>query len=233
MCKFSLPDVTPDKKKVMQVTIILFLVAAGLLKHASSYLLFSTSMTINNSKQTFLCASGGDRTDRSKRQSRVGQLVRSEIATIIKYGSLKTEHNLGSFLRKQISVVDANVSPDLRQARISVSIIQSDGVGEIEKREAFSWLVKNKNPIRFLLAQQLSHMKSVPDLTFVQTDVGAAVDVISMLDKISTGFTRERIGKFGQNDDELPVGMFEDLDFDDDDDDDSMNTFDDDVEDVE
>lgn len=61
---------------------------------------------------------------RSKRQERVGQLVSSELGKIIHSGIIKgrdveyMEHEL----RQRISVVKTDVSPDLRQARVSVSI---------------------------------------------------------------------------------------------------------------
>ena len=48
--------------------------------------------------------------------------------------------------------------------------------GEVGKRRAFSWLVDNNTSIKHALSQRLKHMKSIPSLTFVQTDVGGAVD---------------------------------------------------------
>eukprot|EP00957_Ditylum_brightwellii_P011501 869725-Ditylum_brightwellii.AAC.1 len=57
------------------------------------------------------------------------------------------------------------------------------------------------------MAQRLSHMKMVPDLTFVQVDVGAAVDVMNLIEKVSSGYKRKNIGTFGGDDDSLPYGM--------------------------
>lgn len=175
---------------------------------------------------------GGMMIDKSKRQFRVGQLVRSEVASIIRAGhEVKyADSELDGDLRSRISVVNADVSPDLRQARITVSII-SKPVGEgrsgmigdavVEKRLAYSWLVKNTKQIRHALAKRLKHMKSVPNLTFAQADVGAAVDVMQKIDRIFDGTSNMRsdYGGLGSPED-LYAQMDEDddeFDFDDED----------------
>lgn len=213
-------------------------------------------------------SSYGKNNDRSKRQERVGQLIRSEIATVIQNGYVKnTSGDLDDDLRRRINVVNADVSPDLRQARITVSIIKShvrnvsntddendmededmeyavssrSGDAVVDRRRAYSWLVKNSKQIRHSIAQRLSHMKTVPLISFVQVDVGAAVDVMNLIDKVSNaGYKRDYIGVYGQNNDELPKGMYlesemEDEDWDDeedwedndDDDDDEITNIDD------
>lgn len=196
-------------------------------------------------------------------------MIRKEIATVLQNGYVKnTMGELNDDLRRRINVVNADVSPDLRQARITVSIIKSivrDAVEEdeqeeedeeeeydeendeeyeddeddedfeysvssnsgdavVDRRRAYAWLVKNSKQIRHSIAQRLSHMKSVPTLMFVQVDVGAAVDVMNLIDKVSNGnYKRDYIGVYGQNNDELPEGMYleselEDEDWDDDED---------------
>lgn len=132
--------------------------------------------------------------------------------------------------------MNADVSPDLKQARITVSIIKphvrnvmdddeeddDDEGGEdydytisnrngdavVDRRRAYSWLVKNSKQIRHSIAQRLSHMKSIPNIMFVQVDVGAAVDVMNLIDKVANGYKRDYVGQFGQNNDELPEGMY-------------------------
>jgi ribosome-binding factor A len=197
--------------------------------------------------------------DRSKRQERVGHLVRTEIANILQLGyPIKNQNGyIDEELRRRINVVSADVSPDLRQARITVSIIkptktvatnddteydeeeedefdvddaeedefdESDeelimpkqvfpvsqsGSAAIDRRRAYSWLVKNTKQIRHAMSQRLSHMKGIPDLTFVQADVGAAVDVMKLIEKVSKGgYKRESIGTFGGDDDNLPNNMY-------------------------
>ncbi|GMH55939.1 hypothetical protein TrRE_jg3539 [Triparma retinervis] len=172
--------------------------------------------------------------DRSKRQERVGREVRGEIAQIIFNGyEVKDGSTLPFDLRSTISILSADVSPDLRQARVSVSIRDSDE-GEVGKRRAFSWLVDNNTSIRHALSQRLKHMKSIPSLTFVQQDVGGAVDVMNIIDKIGKGAKRESLGIYGGNDDELPEGWMlddeDDEEEDDEEDDDDEADFDFDLE---
>mmetsp|Transcript_17906 Transcript_17906/g.36771 ORF Transcript_17906/g.36771 Transcript_17906/m.36771 type:complete len:257 (+) Transcript_17906:221-991(+) len=63
------------------------------------------------------------RDERSKRQFRVGEFVRTELATILHTGLIKGDASyLEQDLRQRISIVSVDVSPDLRQARVSVSI---------------------------------------------------------------------------------------------------------------
>ena len=232
---------------------------------------------------------------RSKRQERVGQLVRTELSQILHSGNIKGELIGGPLeyeLRQRISVVSANVSPDLRQARIAVSIrtppkakttthqeqsqeeeeeqqqqleppvststahsssslsslvtssdqvlstedtsfpVSSDGDEEssgsgmtssttsivMDKRRAYSWLVKNTKPIRHTLAQKMKHMKNCPNLSFAQVDVAAAVDVMYLIDQISSGAKRESIDWLdgAPNNDDNVLAQFDDDDDDDD-----------------
>lgn len=199
--------------------------------------------------------------DRSKRQERVGHVVRTELASIIQQGfSIKHADYLDDDLRRRINIVNANVSPDLRQARITVSVmaakksqsidseLEDEDLDEgeqifetdatVDKRRAYSWLVRSSKMIRHSMAQRLSHMKTIPDLTFVLADVGAAVDVMKLIEKVNEGYKRENIGTFGGVDDSLPQGMYldeEEEDFDEEDgwfdeDDDDFDEDDDDIE---
>eukprot|EP00565_Helicotheca_tamesis_P008677 CAMPEP_0185732154 /NCGR_PEP_ID=MMETSP1171-20130828/15194_1 /TAXON_ID=374046 /ORGANISM="Helicotheca tamensis, Strain CCMP826" /LENGTH=267 /DNA_ID=CAMNT_0028401571 /DNA_START=66 /DNA_END=869 /DNA_ORIENTATION=+ len=157
--------------------------------------------------------------DRSKRQERVGHVVRTELSSILQKGyPIKYADYIDDALRRRISVVNADVSPDLRQARITISLVDGgksenaeSGYEEndkvVDQRRAYSWLVKNTKMIRHALAQNLKHMKTVPDLTFAQVDVGAAVDVMNLIEKVSKGYKRESVGQFGGDDDSLPFGM--------------------------
>jgi ribosome-binding factor A len=260
---------------------------------------------------------------KSKRQERVAQIVKTELSQIIHSGLIKgaNAEYLDDELRTRISVVNTDVSPDLRQARISISIrptprsqqilsddddddddddsivleddnedddedftenddedeefMDDDGEEDedagmihndyrirnepndddttimssnditnlqnaiqqrraspaVDRRRAFAWLVRNTKPIRYTLAQRISHMKSCPDLTFVQVDVSAAVDVMYLIDKLSATdgkYKRDNIDLF--NDDDVARGIVGGLDFDaiDDDDDDDDNSDDED-----
>ena len=135
--------------------------------------------------------------DRSKRQERVGHVVRTELATILHKGtSLKNDNDpIEDDLRRRINIVHADVSPDLRQARVTVSVIAGRDRKEdaVAKRRAYAWLVRSTKAIRHALAQRMKHMKASPDLTFVQVDVGAAVDVMQLIEKVSKGYKRDDV----------------------------------------
>jgi ribosome-binding factor A len=215
---------------------------------------------------------GGD--DKSKRQERVAQLVQAELSKIIHSGLIKGHdvEYLDDSLRQRIAVVNTDISPDLRQARISVSIradssssrngsssrntMVSAGIDEhddgdigdddekeeegmpvafsnspaLDKRRAYTWLVRNTKTIRHTLAQKLSHMKTCPTLSFVQVDVAAAVDVMYLIDKIAEGgYKRESLDLFDGGEYDVATGIVGGMDFDEDlDDDDDWEEADDD-----
>jgi ribosome-binding factor A len=157
---------------------------------------------------------------RSKRQERVGQLVRIELGKILHQGSASRAEILDAELRQRISVVKADVSPDLRQARISISVSASLAREDtaMDKRRAYAWLVNNAKPLRHALAQKLSHMKSCPELKFVQVDVAAAVDVMYLIDKISSGNDKRSGSLLGESPSGVMGGIDFDLEMDDEDD---------------
>ncbi|GKZ01112.1 hypothetical protein MPSEU_001062800 [Mayamaea pseudoterrestris] len=136
----------------------------------------------------------------SKRQERVGQLVKTELAQIIQSGTLKLgATQLEAATRQRISIVSVDVSPDLRQARIAVSIRSNPNKRQdmeegfspaMEQRRAYSWLVTNTKALRHSLAQRMNHMKACPNLTFHKVDVGAAVDVMFLIDQLTDGTKR-------------------------------------------
>lgn len=128
-----------------------------------------------------------DRTQghRSKRQERVGSLIRLELANILQRGQVKRTDPIEATLLQKINVVNADVSPDLAQARITVSILGKGAEANIQKRRAYAWLVSSQKMIRHALAQRLNYMKTVPTLTFALADVGAAVDVMALIDKVT------------------------------------------------
>lgn len=170
--------------------------------------------------------------DRSKRQYRVGQLVQTELGRILHSGIIKGDAEyIDDELRRRISIVSVDISPDLRQARVTVSVRKSstsDDNPVVDKRRAYSWLVENTKPLRHSLAQKMSHMKTSPTLTFVQVDVGAAVDVMYLIDKVSSGYQRERIGEYGEDDSSVSNRFVDGMDFDEEFDEDDWEEEDDD-----
>ena len=106
----------------------------------------------------------------TRRQARVAQQVRSELAVLIRDGAtrVKSTARVDPAVLRATSVVDVTVSPDLRAATATVTT-RGDAA---QKREAFSWLVANAKGFRYALAQRLRHSKRVPEVTFRKADVG-------------------------------------------------------------
>ena len=143
--------------------------------------------------------------DRTKRQERVGHVVRTELASILHKGFIKNDNDpIEDELRRKINIVHCDVSPDLRQARVTVSVMSGKDrkMDAIAKRRAYAWLVRSTKAIRHSLAQRMKHMKASPDLTFVQVDVGAAVDVMQLIEKVSTGYKRDDVLEMDFEDDD-------------------------------
>jgi hypothetical protein len=154
-------------------------------------------------------------------------MVRNELAQIIHRGSTGTDY-LEDGLRRRISIVNADVAPDLRQARISISVSKSVGSdlndAAMDKRRAYAWLVRNAKPLRHDLSKRMSHMKqSGPTLQFVRVDVAAAVDVMYLIDKVSSG-NGKRAGSLL----DAPSGVVDGIDFDEEYDEDEWEEEDDD-----
>jgi ribosome-binding factor A len=160
--------------------------------------------------------------DRTKRQERVGHVVRTELASILHKGFIRFDNDpIEDELRRRINIVHCDVSPDLRQARVTVSVMSGKDrkMDAIAKRRAYAWLVRSTKAIRHSLAQKMKHMKGSPDLTFVQVDVGAAVDVMQLIEKVSTGYKRDDVLEMEFEDDDEDGWEDEEdwIDFDDED----------------
>ncbi len=139
----------------------------------------------------------------SKRQARVAQVIRGEIATIMRRNSIKTHRPLPETTLERVTIVDVQMSPDLRSAKVYVSVFGDAAL----KRQAYAWLVEHARAFKYELAQNLSEMKSVPDVYFKETDMSATVDVISTIDRLA----RERREKSAS---ESPGELIGGLDFD-------------------
>ena len=133
-----------------------------------------------------------------RRSSRVAQVVRSELATVLRQDSVRGPKRCPGKVRQMISLVDIDVSPDLRNARVKFSVLGD----RQDKVTATRWVLGNAGGIRMALAGRLRQMKRVPALNFQHVDVGKAVDVMVLLDQLSN----ERLGGGGG-------GTGDDLDF--------------------
>jgi len=116
-----------------------------------------------------------------RRPRRVSQLVQNELSGVIRTSTVRGSRKIDGRLRQMISVVDVDVSPDLTQAQVKVSIIGD----QKDKISAIRWLQGNSGGLRYALAKKMSGSKRVPRLQFQHIDVSRAVDVMIKLDQLS------------------------------------------------
>jgi len=148
-----------------------FLGSAGLLSPAAGF-----SVPAPRARTVMRARAG----ERSRRQGQVGNVLASEIGTIIRTGSIYGRQKIPPDLRAMISVVDVDPSPDLGNARVKVSILGD----RKDKITAMRWLQKNAKTIRFEFAQRNKHMRRVPTFMFDHVDVGEATQVMIRIDKL-------------------------------------------------
>jgi ribosome-binding factor A len=117
----------------------------------------------------------------TRRSSRVGHVVQAELATIIRSGDVHGEQRIPNGLQQLISIVDVDMSPDLRNARVKISVIGD----RKEKVSAVRWLRGNVRGLRHELAKRNRQMKRIPMLTFDHVDVGAATDMMFKLEALN------------------------------------------------
>lgn len=94
----------------------------------------------------------------TKRTQRVDSEIKKEIAAILS-GPLK---NKEPELKGIISVTEADVSPDLKTAKVYVSVYSTD---EAERRRSLEIIEQNAGFVRRELARVM-RMRTVPELTF-------------------------------------------------------------------
>ncbi len=113
------------------------------------------------------------------RGERLASQFREEIYSVIS----RQLRNRYSQLSAIISVTQADVAPDLKTAKIYVSIFDTD---EARKQESFEILKQNAGFIRHELAKVL-HLRTVPELSFIldgSMEYGAKIDkIIETLEK--------------------------------------------------
>jgi len=95
----------------------------------------------------------------SYRQTQVGQQVREEIMQIIRR-DLK-DPRIGF-----VSITGVKMSPDLRSARVRVSVLGDD----VQTRASLKGLESAKGLIRHELGRRLSNLKASPELFFEVDD---------------------------------------------------------------
>ena len=93
---------------------------------------------LHHAQRAAMPAAGVSR-ESGRRPSRVGQVVRAELATVIRTANSVGSKRIPAGLQSMISIVDVDMSPDLRNARVKVSIIGD----RKDKITAGRWLLGN------------------------------------------------------------------------------------------
>ncbi|MGH7573448.1 MAG: 30S ribosome-binding factor RbfA [Gemmatimonadota bacterium] len=110
---------------------------------------------------------------RSRRMERLDELIRQEIARLI---SEEVKDPRVGF----VTVMDARVSPDLRHARVYVSVLGDEG----EKRQAVNALQRAGGFLRGRLGRVLE-MKYLPELRFeLDRSLERASRIEEILDRV-------------------------------------------------
>lgn len=142
-----------------------------------------------------------------RRPFRVGELIRREMSVIID-GALARgaaeEGETAVISGCMVSVVDVKCSDDLRNAQVSVSVFG----GDEQRVAALALLRRVRRDLRFELAQALQ-LRHVPELSFVESEMAAAVDTVNILNKLA----REREAK-GRVNEEVSLPSDDELDLD-------------------
>uniref|UniRef100_A0A7S4AYU9 Ribosome-binding factor A n=1 Tax=Chrysotila carterae TaxID=13221 RepID=A0A7S4AYU9_CHRCT len=168
---------------------------------------------------------------RGRRPNRVAQVLQEELSMVLRVGNVRGQKPISDNLMCMIQIINVDVSPDLGQARVKVSVIGD----RKDKITAIRWLQRNTGSIRYALAQRVRQMKRVPRLSFLHVDVGKAVDVMITIDQLNKKESNGSYGGLDFDEDEDAFGDIEqalaeeyavDADFDDDDDDDILLDFD-------
>jgi ribosome-binding factor A len=138
-----------------------------------------------------------------RRSARVGQVVRTELAPLITSGTIHRERSpLKDTIRSMISIVDVTVTDDMRTAKVRISTLGE----KLDGLRAIQWLQDNRKSIRFELAQRLTYMRRIPDLTFTDIDISSPVRVMALISQLAAERTEDDDGA----DDEV---VADDLDF--------------------
>ena len=109
----------------------------------------------------------------STRQEKVQELLKEEISDILRR-ELK-DPRLGF-----VTITDAQVSPDMRHAKIFISVLGAENV----RKENMAVLKKSEKYVRQMLAKRM-RMRTVPEIDFrFDESVDRGIKMLELLEKI-------------------------------------------------
>lgn len=116
------------------------------------------------------------------RPVRLAQELKSEISTII---TRELPHQRLGFL----TITDVKVSPDLRYARVFVSVLGSG----VDKAETLTTLNKEKSFIRQLIGRRF-RLRHTPEITFIYDETVEHADhMMRLMDDIKMEETKKEL----------------------------------------
>ena len=118
------------------------------------------------------------------RPVRLAQELKSEISTII---TRELPHQRLGFL----TITDVKVSPDLRYARVFVSVLGSG----VDKAETLTTLNKEKSFIRQLIGRRF-RLRHTPEITFIYDETVEHADhMMRLMDDIKMEDTKKELSE--------------------------------------
>ena len=117
---------------------------------------------------------------KGNRTRRLSGEFQKEISSVIS-GPLKNKHPELSTI---ISITGADIAPDLKSAKIYVSVFDTD---ENKRKASFDIIKENAGFIRHSLAQVMN-LRTVPELRFLED---GAIEYGAKIDKILSGLDTE------------------------------------------
>eukprot|EP00871_Galdieria_phlegrea_P002340 jgi/Galph1/3106/GphlegSOOS_G1808.1 len=123
-----------------------------------------------------------------RRPFRMGSLLKRELADLLQRYSLLESRNVfdvANTVEQQtcgsISVVRVDVSPDLRNAKVFVSVIGN----ESQKMATLRWLREERKTIKYELAQRVREIRYMPEICFQESALGETLRTLDTLDRLS------------------------------------------------
>lgn len=112
----------------------------------------------------------------TRRTERIGNLLRQEISELLR--NRVNDPRLSSF----ISITKVLVSPDLRQAKVLVSVLGT----EAQKKEVLSGFAAASRFLRRELAQRLT-VRRIPELSFgIDDSIEQGARVLKLINHLTT-----------------------------------------------
>ena len=115
-----------------------------------------------------------------RRSSRISELIYREITPIVEDGFAHAFDGEGDGAPVVVTVEGVTCSPDLRAARVRLSITGN----EEQKKTVFKWLKDARKSMRYELAQCV-RMKYIPELQFGESEEPSAQRTINIIERLA------------------------------------------------